>query len=318
MRIVKWLLGGLALLIAAGLGLGYTPDTDPATMRAKYGISPSQFMALAPGLTVHVRDQGPRDAKTLVLIHGSNASLHTWEPWVARLQNDYRIISLDLPGHGLTGPNPSGAYTYQAYVGIVDQVMQRLGVTRAFIAGNSMGGGVAWHYALRHPDKLAGLVLVDAAGAPSQQARNMPIGFRLARTPIVKDAAQIITPRAMFEASLKTSVFDPGFVTPQMVDRYWELNRYPGNREATMARFAQAANNAPASAERLAAIKAPVLILWGEEDNLIPVASGRWFHRALPGSRLIIYPKIGHIPMEEVADRSAADLKNWIEALPTR
>jgi pimeloyl-ACP methyl ester carboxylesterase len=312
MRILKWLFGGLAMLLAAALIIGYTPDTDPAAMRAKYGSGSAQFITLAPGLTVHVRDQGVRDGQALVLIHGSNASLHTWEPWVARLQDRYRIVTLDLPGHGLTGKDPRGIYDSRAYAEIVDQVMQRLGVAHAVVGGNSMGGGVAWHYALAHPEKLDGLVLIDAAGAPSQKPRKMPIGFRLARMPIISELARVITPRRMFEASLKTSVYNPSFATPQMVDRYWELNRYPGNREATMARFAQAANNKPASAVQLAAVKAPVLILWGEEDNLIPVASARWFHQALPGSRLIIYPKVGHIPMEEVADQSAADLKTWL------
>lgn len=312
MRILKWLLAGIGLILIGGLLLGYTPDTDPAAMRAKYGGGASRFLTLEPGLTVHIRDQGPRNADAIVLIHGSNASLHTWEPWVTQLQQDHRIVTLDLPGHGLTGARPDARYDYQAYVALVDRVLQSLGVTQAVIGGNSMGGGVAWNYALAHPEKLKGLVLIDAAGAPSQKARHMPIGFRLARTPGINQLAKIITPRGMFEASLKTSVYDSAFATPAMVDRYWELNRYPGNRAATMARFAQAATNQPASAAQLAAIKVPVLILWGEEDNLIPVASARWFHKALPGSRLIIYPKVGHIPMEEIAEKSAADLKTWL------
>lgn len=315
MRILKWILIALTGLIAAALILGYTPDTDAVAMRAKYGGGASQFITLSPGLTIHVRDQGVRSGRTLVLIHGSNASLHTWQPWVDRLQNDYRIISLDLPGHGLTGANPSGHYDSASYVDVVDHVLQRLGVTHAVIAGNSMGGGVSWNYALRHPEKVDGLVLIDAAGAPSATSRHMPIGFRLARIPVLRNLAGIITPRSLFAASLKTSVYNPAFATPAMVDRYWELNRYPGNRAATMARFAQMPQNRPASAQRLAAIKVPVLILWGQEDNLIPVAAAHWFHTALPTSRLIIYPKVGHIPMEEISDQSAADLKRWLADL---
>jgi pimeloyl-ACP methyl ester carboxylesterase len=121
-----------------------------------------------------------------------------------------------------------------------------------------------------------------------------------------------IAPRSMFESSLKTTLYDPAHVTPTMIDRYWELNRYPGNREATMRRFALAHNNHPASREQLAAIKAPTLILWGQEDNLIPVASARWFQQAMPGSRLIIYPHVGHVPMEEVADQSAKDVAAFL------
>ena len=315
MRILKWALIGLAAVLLAVLGFGYTPDTDPLAMRAKYAGGASRFITLAPGLDVHVRDQGLRSGPALVLIHGSNASLHTWEAWVTRLQDQYRIITLDLPGHGLTGANPNGRYDSASYVAVVDQVMQRLGVPHAVIAGNSMGGGVSWNYALAHPEKTDALLLIDAAGAPSAKSRNLPIGFRIARTPILRDLAEIITPRRMFEASLKTSVYDPAFATPHMVDRYWELNRYPGNRKATMQRFAQMAEKRPATPSRLAAIKVPVLILWGAEDNLIPVAAAHWFHSALPQSKLIIYPKVGHIPMEEIPDQSAADVKRWLAGL---
>lgn len=316
MRIVKWALIIVAALAVLGVTIGYTPDTDASAMRAKYSGGASRFLTLSPGLTVHVRDQGLRTGRALVLIHGSNASLHTWEPWVERLQGQYRLITLDLPGHGLTGANPNGRYDTASYVDVVDQVMQRLGVPHAVVIGNSMGGAVSWNYALSHPEKVDALVLVDAAGAPSAKSRNMPIGFRIARMPVLRNLAEIITPRSMFEASLKTSVYDPAFATPQMVDRYWELNRYPGNRAATMARFAQMSQNRAATPARLAAIKVPVLIMWGQEDNLIPVAAARWFHKALPTSRLIVYPKVGHIPMEEIPDQSVGDVTRWLASLP--
>ncbi len=315
MRILKWLFISVAALLAIAFAIGYTPDTDPVEMRAKYGASPSQFLTLSPGLTVHVRDQGPRDGQAIILIHGSNASLHTWEPWVTRLQNSYRVVTLDLPGHGLTGANPSGVYDYPSYAAVVDQAMQKLGIARAIIAGNSMGGGVAWTYALAHPDKVAGLVLIDAAGAPNAASRKAPIGFRIARMPVIKELARVIMPRAMFESSLKTSISNTAIITPKMVDRYWELNRYPGNREATMLRFAAAQKSRPATPAQLKQIKAPTLILWGAEDNLIPVSSAQWFHKNLQGSKLIIYPKVGHIPMEEVPDRSAIDLTEWVKGL---
>ncbi len=312
MRAFKWVVIGL-LLIIIGLGVyGYAPDTDPGEMRAKYASGSSQFLTLQPGLTVHVRDEGKRDGEPLVLIHGSNASLHTWEPWVARLGGQYRIVSLDLPGHGLTGRHPGGVYDYPVFVETVAGVMDRLGIKRAAIAGNSMGGGTAWMFALAHPDRTSALILVDAAGAPEWKARKAPIGFRLARMPGVRSLMKWIAPRSMFESSLQTTLYDPALVTPTMVDRYWELNRYPGNREATMRRFALAHNNHPASREQLATIKAPTLILWGQEDNLIPVASARWFQQALPGSRLIIYPRVGHVPMEEVAGQSAKDVAAFL------
>ena len=135
------------------------------------------------------------------------------------------------------------------------------------------------------------------------------------RMPVVKELARFIAPRSMFESSLKTSMSVQSKIDDTLIDRYLELNRYPGNREATMKRFALQHNNHPATKEKLAAIKAPVMIMWGEEDNLIPVGSARWFADALPGAKLVVYPKVGHIPKEEVPERSAADVKGWLDGL---
>jgi pimeloyl-ACP methyl ester carboxylesterase len=314
-RIFKWLGIILLVAIAALFFWGYAPDTDAAAMKAKYGGGASQFVELQPGLNVHYRDQGKRDGRVVVLIHGSNASLHTWEPWVERLGKDYRIISLDLPGHGLTGSHPGGVYDYPVFVDVVDKLMTRLGVTKAVIGGNSMGGGTAWMFALAHPEKTDAVLLVDAAGAPAWQAKKIPIGFRAMRTPVVKELARFIAPRSMFESSIRTSMSVQSKIDDKLIDRYWELNRYPGNREASMKRFALPHNNRQATKETLAAIKVPVMIVWGEEDNLIPVSSAKWFAEAIPGSKLIIYPNVGHIPMEEVPERSAADVKAWLDTL---
>lgn len=315
-RFFKWVGILLLVMIAAVLFWGYAPDTDATAMKAKYGGGASQFAELQPGLNVHYRDEGKRDGRVLVLIHGSNASLHTWEPWVKRLGSDYRIISMDLPGHGLTGSHPGGVYDYPVFVDVVSKLMTKLGVEKAFIGGNSMGGGTAWMFALAHPEKTEAVLLVDAGGAPAWQSKKTPIGFRVMRIPVVKELARIIAPRSMFESSIKTSMSVQSKIDDKLVDRYWELNRYPGNREATMKRFSLQHNNHPATKEKLATIKVPVMIMWGEEDNLIPVASAKWFHEALPGSKLVVYPKVGHIPMEEVPDESAADVKAWLDAMP--
>ncbi len=314
-RFFKWLAAIIVVLVAAIFVWGYAPDTDAAAMKAKYGGGASRFVELEPGLNVHYRDEGKSDGPAVILVHGSNASLHTWEPWVARLGKDYRIVSLDLPGHGLTGSYPGGVYDYPVFVDVVNKLMTKLGVSKAVIGGNSMGGGVAWMFALAHPEKTQGVLLVDAAGVPNWDSRKNPIGFQLMRTPVVKELARVIAPRSIFESSLDTSVGVKSLLTPDYIDRYWELNRYPGNREASMKRFALPHNNHPATTEKMAAIKAPVMIMWGEEDNLIPVSSARWFADAIPGSKLVIYPGVGHIPMEEVPDQSAADVKAWLESL---
>lgn len=313
-RVLKWAAGALLALIAIAFAAGYTPDTDPQAMRARYASASSQFVDTGNGLKVHVRDQGPRTAPPVILIHGSNASLHTWEPWVARLGDRYRIVTLDMPGHGLTGPDPGRDYHYARFVEVVDAVATKLGIERFAIGGNSMGGGIAWHYALAHPDKVNALVLIDAAGVPEWQSTKNPIGFRIARMPIVRNLGMYVTPRAIIASSLDTSVSNKAVVTEAAVDRYWNLLRYPGNRQATLDRFALVHNVEPATAGEMARIAVPTLVMWGQDDGLIPVSSARWFAGKIPGARLIVYPGVGHIPMEELPERSARDLDAFLSA----
>ncbi len=311
----RWLtraLLALAALVMILVGLAYRADIAPAVLRKKYATAESEFIPVEPGLVVHVRDEGAAEAPVLVLLHGSNSSLQTWEPWVARLKNDYRVITMDLPGHGLTGPHPRDAYFPENSVAVVDAVLRAKNIKRFTLGGNSMGGGISWHYALTHPEKLAGLILVDAAGAPSSlaSARDLPLGFRLARMPIIKDIGTKLTPRSMIEKSVRQTVSVQSSVSPQVVDRYWELLRYPGNRRATIVRFEQYRDD-PAF-RKLSSLTVPTLILWGADDTLIPQAAAAAFAKILPHHTSIIYPHVGHLPMEEIPARSAADVHNWL------
>jgi pimeloyl-ACP methyl ester carboxylesterase len=318
LRFIKWLFILLLAALAALFFWGYAPDTDAAQMERKYGSAASRFAKLEPGLRVHYRDEGKQDGPVLVLIHGSNASLHTWEQWVGILGKDYRIISLDLPGHGLTGNNPAGVYDSASYVRVVDRLLTKLNVDKAVIGGNSMGGGVSWAYALEHPERVEALLLVDASGQPYARSGKTPLGFRLMRMPVIKEAARFIAPRSIFESSVKTSMSVQSEIDDKLIDRYWELNRYPGNRNATMQRFSNSKSMVPGTKERLSTIKVPVLILWGAEDNLIPVTAAKWFAEAMPQAKLIIYPNVGHIPMEEIPQKSANDVKIWLDGLGTQ
>lgn len=320
----KWLGRGflalLALLVAAFLILR-TPDTDPSTMRAKYGGPPSQFVAIGGGVRVHLRDEGPRDAPAIVLLHGSNADLHTWQPWVDALKRKYRVIRFDQVGHGLTGPDPAGDYSRANYVADIREVADVLGLKRFILAGHSMGGKHALAFALAYPERLLGLVLVDASGIPrldraKEQEKERGagnIGFALARMPLVNRLVEQITPRFLIKQSLDQSVSVKSVVSEAAVDRYWELLRYPGNRRATLQRFALPYD--PLGEAQIAAITVPTLILWGKEDRLIPVAAGRWLEKVMPNSTLVVYPGIGHLPHEEAPAATLRDLEPWLERL---
>lgn len=310
-RLGKWVLG-LAIVLVGAFLLLRTPDTDPAAMKAKYGGAPSQFVDLGGGLTVHLRDEGPCDGPVLMLLHGSNADLHTWDAWTKALSNQFRVIRFDQIGHGLTGPNPAGTHSLDAMVATTERVRAKLGIERMALAGNSMGGAIAAKYAMIHPDHLSALILVDAGGAPQPKDRKGRgnIGFTLAAMPGVNLLMRSITPRSLVERSLHQTVSNQAVVTDAAVERYWELLRYPGNRAATAERFAT-----PRKAfteQDLAAIKNPTLILWGEEDKLISVAGAHWYHAGIAGSKLKIYPRIGHLPHEEAAEASAGEVRAFL------
>jgi pimeloyl-ACP methyl ester carboxylesterase len=317
---MKWLWRGvialLAVLVVAFLVLR-TPDTDAAAMRAKYGAPPSQFVKIGDGVSVHLRDEGPRGAPPIVLLHGSNADLHTWEPWAAALRDRYRVIRFDQVGHGLTGPDPRGDYSRDNYVEDIREVADRLGLGTFVLGGNSMGGKHALAFAVRYPERLAGLVLIDGSGGPmlkiareDEDEDSGNIGFAIARMPGVNLLAEQITPRALIAQSLEQSVSNKAVVTEAAIDRYWELLRYPGNRRATLKRFGYPYD--PLAEAEITGVATPTLILWGEEDRIIPVEAGRWLAERLPANRLVIYPGIGHLPHEEAAQATLGDLVPWL------
>ncbi len=302
----------IAIVLVGAWAAFRTPDISVAELRTKYGSAASQYIEFAPGEVVHLRDEGPRDGFPVVLLHGSNASVQTWEPWVKALTPTYRVITFDFPGHGLSSPVASRDYTRSAYVKVTEAVVARLGLKRFALGGNSMGGGVAFAYAHAHPDQIAGLILVDAAGQPDPGQRKLPIGFRVALMPGVRDLMTTITPRSMLEDSLHQTVSVQSIVTPAMVDRYWELLRYPGNRLATIDRFAAYPNEAHGPDTPL---NVPAAIVWGREDKLIPVASADWFKARLPNATVTILDRVGHIPMEEAPDLALAPVRQLLEKI---
>lgn len=301
-------LGILLMLAALAFAVSKAPDRSLQSLVPRWAPPPSDFIDV-DGLLVHYRDQGPSsDPLPLVLIHGTSASLHTWEGWATALAGTRRVISFDLPGFGLTGPNADGDYSDARYVAFVRQLLSRLGVGRAIVAGNSLGGEIAWQLALADPARVAGLVLIDAAGH-AFEPESLPLGFRIARTPVLREPMRWLLPRRAIEDSVRDVYGDPGRVTAALVDRYYELALRAGNRVALMQRMDQLA---PGPVERLGEIRVPTLILWGERDRLIPPRWGEAFHRAMPGSRLVVFPKLGHVPQEEDPAATLAALRDWL------
>lgn len=305
-------LGILFAILAAFLFLR-TPDTDRDAMVAKYGGANAAFVDGPAGQHVHYRDQGKKDAPAIVLLHGSNASLHTWEPLVKRLGDRYRIVTLDLPGHGLTGGTPDKDYGADGMMDAVDVVAAKLGLDHFILGGNSMGGWVAWRYALDHPDRIDALLLLDAAGMPLRKGEKRPesnIGFRILEYPFGRWLATQITPRMLVEESLRGSVEKQAIIDDAMIDRYWELLRFPGNREATVLRARM--DREPAITARIGAITAPTLILFGKKDRVINATAAQSFHERIAGSEVVLLDGIGHLPMEEAPHATATAIADFL------
>jgi pimeloyl-ACP methyl ester carboxylesterase len=306
----------LAALLASVFYFLRTPDTDPEAMLAKYGGAEAKFAAGEGALRIHYRDQGNPDGPALVLLHGNSASLHTWEPLVERLGDDYRIITYDQPGQGLTGPSPDEDYSASGLMKALDVVLAEADVEKFILAGNSMGGWIAWRYALANPDRVEALILLDASGAPLLEGEEEPpstLGFKLLSIKWLRPLVSQITPRSIIEKSLHDAVAVDDVVTEAMVDRYWELLRYPGNRRAAALRTD--VDRELAMADRLPEITAPTLILWGAEDQLIYATAAKTFDDRIPHSTAIVYDGVGHIPMEEIPDRVAKDMRTFLGGL---
>jgi pimeloyl-ACP methyl ester carboxylesterase len=306
----KFLIGGCFLLLLPGVFWYVSqPDIPRAILEAKYGDAPSRFLTLPDGTRAHLRDRGPRDALALILLHGSNASLYTWEPWVKRLSDRFRIITVDLPGHGLTGAVPNRDYTQEGMVKFINEVADVLGLHRFAIGGNSMGGRASVLFTITHPERVTHLVLVDSGGLPTKQIEPTPLAYRLMGIPLANRLLLHITPRSLIIDGLNGAIVRKEIITDEMIDRYWDFIRLAGTREATITRGRIRDKRIR---DEIPKIKTPTLILWGENDRTIPVEAAYAFHAAIAGSKLMVYPNTGHVPQEEVADESAAEVRAFL------
>ena len=313
----RLLTGLLAALLLIVLGTGvfiaatWAPDKSVAELSARWAPPPSTFVDIN-GLRVHLRDEGPRDdAVPVVLLHGTSASLHTWDGWAAELAKTRRVIRFDMPGFGLTGPAADNDYRLDAYVALVRAVLDKLGVQACVLGGNSLGGRIAWGVAVAHPERVQKLILVDAGGY--RFTGSLPIGFRIAEIPVLNRIMEVTLPRGMVESSVRNVYGDPARVTPALVDRYYDLTLRAGNRAALRERFAQQDLATDHSAQ-IRTIRQPTLILWGGRDRLLVPADAERFHRDIPGSRLVLFEALGHVPQEEDPAATLLPVREFLDA----
>ncbi len=295
----------LACMIASTMGctsLGM--NTIPLSkLKEKYADSESKIIQI-DDMNIHYKDEG--QGPVLILLHGVCSSLHTWDGWTERLKDRYRIIRLDIPGFGLTGPAPDKSfYQIDAAVKLFEKLTTAMKLEKFSIAGNSMGGYIAWKYTLKNPDKVEKLILIDSVGFPQP----LPWFISFASNPLVRPYARHIMPRFIFDKVVYQVYGDKSKVTKKVKDRYFELAMRDGNKDAMVDVFTEFRKQAKDKnlSRGIKDLKPPTLVMWGTKDALIPFKYFDNWKKELPTAKFIQYEGAGHIPMEEIPDETARD-----------
>ena len=312
-KILKIILSLTALLIIAFIVIFSHRDIPLDDLKIKYANSNSSFVALNK-MDVHFRDEGVQtDTIPIVLIHGTGASLHTFNSWSDRLKKSNRIIRVDLPAYGLTGPFPDENYTMANYTAFLKDFLIALNIKQCVLAGNSLGGAIAWNFTLEQPSMVTKLILINASGYPIA-SKSVPIAFSLAKIPVINKLLTFITPRFLVRSSVENVYFDNSKVTDLVVERYFNLTLRAGNRKAFVDRLKIPKDTS--THKNIKNIQQPTLILWGAEDLLIPVENAYKFQEDLPNNTLVILENTGHTPMEESPLESLAPVISFLKTAP--
>ena len=307
-RLAVYLLVAISALVGVA-SWAYSPSLPPAMLISRYSNSASRFIDVE-GAHAHVRDHGNPQGIPVILNHGASASLHVWEGWARALGDKARLISVDLPGHGLTGAWPRGEYTVEAYADFIEALAGTLKLDRFVLVGHSLGGGVAWYFAATRPGRVSQLILIDSAGYPPDVKVRWPT--QLARLPVVGEVGSYFKPELWVRRTLLEAYADPSKVTDERVKRSAELQRFPGNREATLQRARTQELLDPTPLKKLCV---PTLILWGGKDRWVPVEDAAHFQDDIEGARLTIFEHLGHDPMEEDPRTSAAVVSDFLKPI---
>ena len=275
----------------------------------KYVKANSSFMQI-DGMNVHYIQEGlMSDTVPIVFIHGTSSSLHTWDSLSSLLKNYKRIIRFDLPAFGLTGPNNLNAYNYNFYNHFIDSFLFKLNVKHCILVGNSLGGGIAWNFAVAHPSKVAKLILIDASGYPKKDEKGS-LGFKIAAIPVLNQLLKHVSPISLIRKSLEDAFYNNTLVSDSMVQRYHDLLLREGNRSATLELFK---NPMKPDTSLIKKIQQPTLIIWGKQDQLISFQNAYLFKNAIKNSQVVVFDKVGHIPMEETPAKVAEAITAFIK-----
>lgn len=299
-KLLIWIVISIASILS-----GCKPSLTKGEILEKYTDGESKFIEVRSN-RVHYKDQG--QGEILLLIHGTASSLHTWNMWSQAFADHFRVIRMDLPGFGLTGPDVSHSYEIEDDVTFISEFLEKLGVSNAHFVGSSLGGRIAWEYSLEHPNQVKSLTLINALGYKQE---SWPPAIQLAMLPGMETLMPKLSSRFVYSQSLKDIYFDHSLIGDDTIDRYYDLSLYPGNAEAFPKRVKAKLDD---QEQRITQIAVPTLILWGAEDRYFPVKNAYRFHEDIKQSQLKIYENVSHLPMEEVPEQSSNDVIQFIKS----
>jgi pimeloyl-ACP methyl ester carboxylesterase len=296
---------GTAFLAVALYGL-WTPDLERAELEKRYFSSSPQIID-ADGLKVYYKETGPQGAPALLLLHGFGSSLQAWDDWSVKLAQKYRVIRLDLPGFGLTGASPANDYSEEKDLAFLTHFADKLSLEKFSVIGHSMGGKMAWSLAASQPERVQALVLMAPDGFPETK----DIGTKPYEVPAIMGLIKYVLPKYLVRKSIEPAFAEADALSDALVNRYYDMLRAPGVRGAILERSNQTIYTDPVP--RLKAIKAPTLLIWGEQDQMIPSTNAQSYATVLSNSSTVLVPKLGHLLQEEQPEKGLAAVMQFLD-----
>ncbi|KGL58925.1 alpha/beta fold hydrolase [Polaribacter sp. Hel1_85] len=305
---IKRFFYGIIIILLVMIYSNSYADISVEELKKEYANEHSKFIEI-DGMQVHYRDEGK--GFPVVLIHGTASSLHTWNDWTKELTKDFRVIRMDLPAFGITGPNKDADYSIESYTRFMRQFLLKMKLDKFYLIGNSLGGNIAWNYTAEYPEEIKKLILVDASGLPTN--RPQPAIFKMAKTPILNSLFLYVTPKFIIKKNVKEVYADDTKISDKLVTRFHKMALRVGNRKAFIDRAKMDFKlGAKANLEKLKSVKTPTLLIWGAKDNWIPLDNGKRMNAVLPNSKLVILENSGHVPMEENPEESLQVLMSFL------
>ncbi|MEH0154323.1 alpha/beta hydrolase [Limibacter armeniacum] len=290
----------LVAVIATFVGFHFYSDIPAEKLKKHFANAYSHYLNFE-GMTVHYQDEGT--GIPLILLHGTASSLQTWDGWRKQLRQDYRIIRLDLPGFGLSGPHPNKDYSIAMYDRMLSTLLDSLKIDECYLVGNSLGGEIAWNFTARHPAKVNKLILISPSGIRNETTTS-PWVFDLTKTPLIQQALRYCTPKFLVKQNLLEVYGDDSKVDDKLVNRYHQTLLRSGNRQAFIDRISMPKKD---NTSMIGQVYAPTLIMWGKKDVWIPSELATKFSDKIADASMIIYEDAGHVPMEEIPIVTAQD-----------